>query len=62
MLAAYVWPAEWAEALQPKRDERGRVNPILGVADPADEQEVLARLLALNLSAQPRDPKDATHR
>jgi hypothetical protein len=50
VLAAYGWPEEWAEKLQPKRDAKGKVNPILGVADPATEQEVLARLLALNLS------------
>ncbi len=35
--------------LQPKRDAKGKVNPILGVADPAVEQELLSRLLALNL-------------
>jgi hypothetical protein len=50
VLAAYGWPEEWAERLQPKRDENGKVNPILGVADPATEQEILARLLALNLA------------
>lgn len=50
VLAAYGWPEDWAEKLQPKRDPKGKVNPILGVADPAAEQELLARLLALNLS------------
>jgi len=35
VLAAYGWPEEWAEALQPKRDPKGKVNPVLGVADPA---------------------------
>ena len=49
VLAAYGWPSEWAEALQPKRDAQGKVNPILGVTDPAIEQEVLSRLLALNM-------------
>jgi len=49
VLAAYAWPEAWAEALQPNRDPGGKVNPILGVADPAVEQETLARLLALNL-------------
>lgn len=48
VLAAYGWPEDWAEKLQPKRDDKGKVNPILGVADPAIEQEVLARLLKLN--------------
>jgi len=48
VLAAYGWPEDWAEGLQPRRDEKGRVNPILGVADPAVEEELLARLLALN--------------
>jgi type II restriction/modification system DNA methylase subunit YeeA len=51
VLAAYGWPEEWAEKLQPQRDAKGKVNPILGVADPATEQEMLARLLALNLEA-----------
>lgn len=50
VLAGYGWPAEWAEGLQPRPDEKGKVNPILGAADPAIEQEVLARLLALNLA------------
>jgi len=50
VLAAYGWPDDWAEKLQPRRDPKGKVNPILGVADPAVEQELLARLLALNLS------------
>ena len=49
VLAAYGWPEAWAEGLQPVRDENGKVNPALGVADPAVEQDVLARLLALNL-------------
>lgn len=49
VLAAYGWPEDWAEKLQPKRDAGGKVNPILGVVDPAIEQDVLARLLALNL-------------
>jgi len=49
VLAGYGWPEEWAEGLQPKRDAKGKVNPILGVVDPGAEQEVLARLLALNL-------------
>jgi hypothetical protein len=31
-------------------DIRRKVNPILGVVDPAAEQEVLARLVALNFS------------
>jgi hypothetical protein len=31
------------------------VNPILGVTDPAVEQEMLARLLALNLKMAERD-------
>ena len=59
VLAAYGWPEDWAEKLQPKRDAKGRVNPILGVADPAVEQEVLARLLALNLSTSRFDSPDA---
>jgi hypothetical protein len=50
VLTAYGWPEDWAEKLQPKRDEKGKVNPILGVADPATEQEVLACLPALNLT------------
>ncbi|HVP13774.1 MAG TPA: type IIL restriction-modification enzyme MmeI, partial [Phycisphaerae bacterium] len=50
VLAAYGWPEDWAEKLQPKRDEKGKVNPILGVVEPAIEQEVLGRLLALNLA------------
>jgi len=49
VLAAYDWPQEWAEALQPRRDAKNRVNPILGVADREVEQELLSRLLALNL-------------
>ncbi len=57
VLAAYGWPEEWAERLQPKRDARGKVNPILGVADPATEQEVLARLLALNLATSEAEKK-----
>ncbi len=62
VLAAYGWPEDWAEKLQPKRDPKGKVNPILGVADPAVEQELLARLLALNLSLAPSNqphPADA---
>lgn len=50
VLAAYGWPEDWADKLQPNRDPRGRVNPILGVADPTVEQELLAGLLALNLT------------
>lgn len=50
VLAAYGWPEEWAEKLQPNRDKAGKVNPILGCADPNTEQDLLARLLALNLS------------
>ena len=59
VLGAYGWPEEWAEKLQPKRDEKGKVNPILGVADPAIEQEVLARLLALNLQSAVASPAAA---
>jgi hypothetical protein len=55
VLAAYGWPEAWAEALQPQRDAANKVNPILGVADPAIEQEMLAQLLRLNLAmANPR--------
>ncbi len=50
VLAAYGWPEDWADALQPQRDGGGKVNPVLGVADPEVEQQLLARLLALNLS------------
>ena len=49
VLAAYGWPEDWAEKLQPKRDEKGKGNPILGVVEPAIEQEVLGRLLGMNL-------------
>ncbi|MFH1108381.1 MAG: DNA methyltransferase [Planctomycetota bacterium] len=49
VLAGYGWPEEWAEGLQPKRDAKGKVNPILGVVDGAVEQEVLSGLLELNL-------------
>jgi hypothetical protein len=49
VLAAYGWPEGWAEGLQPKRDAKGKVNPILGVVDPAVEQEVLSGLLEFNL-------------
>ena len=59
VLAAYGWPEEWAEKLQPKRDKKGKVNPILGVADPAIEQEVLAHLLALNLESAAATPAAA---
>jgi hypothetical protein len=31
------------------RDEKGRINPALCVQDPRVEQDVLTRLLALNL-------------
>ena len=48
VLAAYGRPEERAEELQPNRDERGKVNPVLGVVDPAIEQELLSRLLPLN--------------
>ncbi len=50
VLAAYGWPEEWAEGLQPLRDKKGVVNPALGVKDPAVEQKLLASLLALNLA------------
>jgi len=51
VLTAFGWPEDWvAEKLQPQRDKNGKVNPILGVADPAAEQEVLVRLLALTLA------------
>lgn len=50
VLAAYGWPEEWADGLQPVRDQKGHVNPALGVRDPAIEQMVLSRLLELNLS------------
>lgn len=49
VLAGYGWAEQWAEKLQPQRDAKGKVNPILGVADPEIEQELLAHLLALNL-------------
>ena len=49
VLAGYSWPEEWAERLQPRRDAKGKVNPILGVVDPAVEQEVLSGLLEFNL-------------
>ncbi len=48
VLAAYGWPEAWAEGLQPKRDAAGKVNPVLGVAVPDVEREVLGRLLLLN--------------
>lgn len=50
VLAAYGWPENWAEGLQPGRDEGGKVNPLLGITDPEVEEQVLARLLALNLA------------
>lgn len=56
VLAAYGWPEDWAEKLQPQRDAKGKVNPILGATDPAIEQEVLTRLLALNLAQAQPDP------
>ena len=51
VLAAYGWTEAWAEALQPNRDDKGKVNPILGVKDPAAEQLMLAQLLDLNATA-----------
>lgn len=49
VLAAYGWPEAWAEGLSPRKGTDGRVNPALGVADPVVEQDLLGRLLALNL-------------
>lgn len=54
VLATYGWPETWADGLQPRRDERGVVDPSLGVDDAAIEQEVLGRLLALNLQQTTR--------
>jgi hypothetical protein len=48
VLAAYGWPAEWAGALQPRRDDAGKITPTLGVVDAGVEQEVFRRLLDLN--------------
>ncbi len=62
VLAAYGWPEDWADKLQPNRDPRGRVNPILGVADPAVEQELLAGLLALNLTGNAADRRPVGNR
>ncbi len=48
VLAAYGWPTEWAEALQPARNRKGICDPALGVRVPSVEQELLSKLLALN--------------
>jgi type II restriction/modification system DNA methylase subunit YeeA len=50
VLAAYGWPAAWAEGLRPRRDAKGKVNPDLGVEDAAVEKDVLRRLLKINFS------------
>ncbi len=54
VLAAYGCPEDWAEGLQPLRGADGKVNPALGVEDPAVEQELLSRLLDLNLARSSR--------
>jgi len=52
VLAAYGWPEEWAEALQPTRDERGKVNPVWASLTRASSRGVLTRLLSLNLKCR----------
>jgi type II restriction/modification system DNA methylase subunit YeeA len=57
VLAAYGWPEEWAEGLEPVREKKGGVNPALGVRDPAVEQEILTRLLELNRRSATPGPR-----
>jgi len=54
VLAAYGWPTEWAEALQPARNGKNECDPALGVRVPSIEQELLGRLLAMNKAMVPR--------
>lgn len=51
MLAGYGRLAEWAEALQPRRDAQGKLDPILGVTSLGFARELLVEHLELNQTA-----------